>query len=282
MNGACRRISEPVQPACRTIRPTIGIGPIIQIRPHWIERTFQGMNSMTAKLAVALIATTMFVAPALAADNANSAAPAAPANSATAPASPAASTPAKSTNTAGKPAAAADTKSRTAEVVHRHARHTMLAHNGKNHMKTATVTRTVKVTKSNQSAWPFGPFTWTAPSKSEHSVKVVHHHVHHTMVAHGGKPSGEAKTVQGEKPVKTEVKRIAQAPAASASPPASTTAKSDAGKADTSKTDVKVIKANKDLKNGGKPGKPDATQGQAAPGAGAPAGTSNKDNSKTN
>lgn len=235
---------------------------------------------MTAKFAVALIATTMFVAPALAADAANPAVPSAPATPAAS--TPVASTPAASANTASKPVADTATKSKKAEVVHRRSRHVMVAHNHKGAVKTVTVTRSVKVAKSNQSAWPFGPFTWTAPGKSEHrmserTIKVVHHHAHHIMVAHGGKPSGEAKTVQDGKPVKTdakpatktELKAIAQSPAA-----------------DTKKSDVKVIKADKGLKNGGKPGKTstDTTQGQAAPGAGAPAGATNngKDAGKVN
>jgi hypothetical protein len=233
---------------------------------------------MTAKFALALVATTMFVAPALAADAVNSAAPTAPANSASTPKTPAASTPvasapAASTNTAGKPAADTATKDKKAEVVHRHARHMMMAHNHKSVVKTATVTRSVKVVKSNQSAWPFGPFTWTAPGKAARTMKVAHHHAHHIMVAHSGKPSGEGKTVLSAKPAKieakpetkTELKTIAQAPAGGAST-----------------SDVKVIKADKDLKNGRKSSKDyiDTTRGQAAPST--PAGTTNKDTGKVN
>jgi hypothetical protein len=208
---------------------------------------------MTAKFAVALVATTMLVAPALAAD----------AVSTTSPTSPA--TAAAPTSTVAKPVADNASKGKVT-VVHRSHR-TMVAHNRKGDVKTVKVTRSVKIVKSAPQAWPFGPFTWPTGNTGT-SVRVVHHHAHHTMLAHHGKTT--VKTA-----VKTEIKSVAAAPASTTVP---------AAKADTSKADVKVIKADKDLKNGAKPGKPvaDTTTGQAAQGTAAPAGKTSKDNSKVN
>jgi hypothetical protein len=211
---------------------------------------------MTAKFAVALVATTMLVAPALAAD----------AVSTTSPTSPA--TAAAPTSAVAKPVADSASKGKV-EVVHRSHR-TMVAHNRKGDVKTVKVTRSVRIAKSAPQTWPFGPFTWPTGNTGT-SVKVVHHHAHHTMLAHNGKTT--VKTA--EKPVKTEVKSVGAAPASTTVP---------AAKADTSKADVKVIKADKDLKNGAKPGKPvaDTTTGQAAQGTAAPTTKTGKDNSKVN
>jgi hypothetical protein len=233
---------------------TIGISPVIQIRSA-LDRADPSRNkTMTAKFAVALIATTMFVAPALAADAVNSAAGGnAAAPTATVPAKPAAvsSTPA-STNTSSKTATDNGAKGSQRKVERRHVHRTMTAHHGKTYVKTVKVTRAVKVVKSNPAsnqAWPFGPFVWGSPEKTSTGVKVVHHHAHHMMVAHRGKPSGEVKSAA--KPGNAEIKTVGTAPAAAPVAPAA----SAVGKTNESKPDAKVIKAEKDLKTGATAGK---------------------------
>ena len=235
---------------------------------------------MTSKFAVALIATTMFVAPALAADAVNSNAATGAANT-TAPATPApqsvskpASSSASNTTTsataaAGKQAAETTNKGKKIATAHHRVHRTMTAHNDKSRAKTVSVTRSVKVVKSAPQAWPFGPLTWTAPEKTASTVKVVHHHPHHVTLAHNGKPT---------KAVKTEAKTVGTAPVNAPAAAAST-----AGKTDGNKADVKVIKADKDLKNGVKPGKDSkTTTGQSVQGASAPTGKTNKDSGKVN
>ena len=196
---------------------------------------------MLRKFAVALTATTMLVAPALAADAVKST-PAAPAAAATTAAPVDASAPksdakadtkagiksdaktatktdAKSvTETAPKSVAKTDKEVKTIKVAHSH------------HVRHMTFAK-AKVSKPAAPAMTW--FQWTAPKTEKHgkTLKVAHHHVHHMTYAKNGKPVIHVNTAKVTKPVDA----VTTAPAASTATPAATA----------SKPDVKVIKAIK-------------------------------------
>src|SRR5580700_7805714 len=138
MNGRCRRASEPVQCAWCTVAAGSALGrsskPGPALQP---ERASPKDNSMIRKFAVALIATTMLVAPALAADAVKSS-PTAPVTAATTTAAPAA--------TAGSKDATKTEHRKTIKVAHRNGHHLMVAKSRQpaSHVKTAKVTKPVK------------------------------------------------------------------------------------------------------------------------------------------
>jgi hypothetical protein len=217
---------------------------------------------MMRKFAVALIATTMLVAPALAADAAKPT-PAAPAATTTAPADTSApksdvkadaksgiKTDAKAVT---KSDVKADTKSdvkadaktvtesatktgkelKTKVAYSHHVRHMAYAKSGvrAGHVKTAKMSKPAAPVMT----W----FQWGAPTtavKSEKHVRTlkVAHHVHHTTFAKNRKPASHVQTAKVSKPVDA----VSTAPVTSTAP---------AG-ASTSKADVKVIKAGKEPK----------------------------------
>jgi hypothetical protein len=176
---------------------------------------------MMRKFAVALIATTMLVAPALAADTAKST-PAAPVAAATTPAA---------TST---PAAVIKSKThKTLKVAHRHGVHHMLAKNHSSHVKTAAkvskpvapATTTAATTTLAPVAGASGIPTPAAATASKPAVKtikagagskklkVAHRHNGHKLAAaktfkhaslkHGGHEHGShVKTAKVSKPVK--------------------------------------------------------------------------------
>ena len=179
---------------------------------------------MMRKFAVALIATTMLVAPALAADAVKST-----------PASPVAA----STTTAPITTSAPSTK--TLKAAHRYqVRHVAFAKTGKHpsHVKTAKVSKPVKSTAT--AATPVAS-TWTlfpapATDKSVKTIKVSHRHVmHDRTVAKNFKPKSHVKTAKVAKPVKAAT----AIPASVTTTPAAST---DA------KPAVKTIKASKGIK----------------------------------
>jgi hypothetical protein len=198
---------------------------------------------MMRKFGVALIATTMLVAPALAADAVKPT-----------PAAPAATTRAPADTSAPKSDVKADTKSDTrsdaktvtetaiktgkelkTKVAHsHHMRHTTYAKNGvrAGHVKTAKVAKPAAPVMT----W----FGWGAPTtavKSEKHVKTlkVAHHVHHVTFAKNHKPASHVQAAKVSKPVDA----AATAPVPSSASPAG---------ANTAKPDVKVIKAGKEPK----------------------------------
>jgi hypothetical protein len=193
---------------------------------------------MIRKFAVALIATTMLVAPALAADAVKSN-PTAPVT-ATTPA-PAATAPA----TPGSKDATKTEHRKTIKVAHRNGHHLMVAkiHQPASHVKTVKVTKPVETVMARPAASPVTLFPWSAPkteqvktvhAKTEHhkSVKVAHRQVHHLMVAQNHKPASHVKTAKATKPA---VKTVTATPAISTATPAA-------------KPAVKVIKAGRDIK----------------------------------
>ena len=173
---------------------------------------------MMRKFAVALIATTMLVAPALAADKATST-PAAPVAAATSPA------------VTSAPATASKTKThKTMKVAHRHSVHHMFAKNHSGHVKTAKVSKPVAPTttvgaattpaSTTPAAGVSGTPTPAAATVSKPAVKTVkagagskkikiaHHHNGHKLAAtktfkHGSlKHGSHVKTAKVSKPVK--------------------------------------------------------------------------------
>jgi hypothetical protein len=214
---------------------------------------------MMRKFAVALIATTMLVAPALAADAAKPT-PAAPAATTTAPADTSApKSDAKADTKSGiktdaKTVTKSDVKAETksdaktvtetatktgkelkTKVAHsQHVRHMTYAKNGVR----AGHVRTAKMSKPAAPVMTW--FQWGAPTtavKAEKHVKTlkVAHHVHHTTFAKNRKPASHVQTAKVSKPVDA----VATAPVTSSTTPAA---------ASTSKPDVKVIKAVKEPK----------------------------------
>jgi hypothetical protein len=202
---------------------------------------------MMRKFAIALIATTMLVAPALAADAAKPT-PATPAATTTAPAD--ASTPKSDAKadakTVTKSDVKADTKSVTetatktskelkTKVAHsHHVRHMTYAKNGvrAGHVKSAKMSKPAAPVMT----W----FQWGAPTtavKSDKHVKTlkVAHHVHHTTFAKNHKPASHVQTAKASKPVDA----VTTAPVTSSPAPVA---------ASPSKPDVKVIKAGKEPK----------------------------------
>jgi hypothetical protein len=235
---------------------------------------------MMRKFAVALIATTMLVAPALAADAVKPTQPA-PAAAATTVAPADASAPksdAKADSKAGaktvtksdaKSDVKSDTKSvtesatKTGKELKRKVAHSHHAHQ-MTHAKSGGHASHVRTAKMSKPAAPVMTwFQWTVPAtKTEKHVKtfkVAHHHMHHVTFARNGKPASHVETAKVTKPVDA----VATTPAASTSTPAA---------ANASKPDVKVIKAiksGKELKkshvtaaNVSNPVKP-ATEGKA-------------------
>jgi hypothetical protein len=150
---------------------------------------------MIRKFAFALIATTMLVAPALAADAVKST-PAAP----VAAASTAAVTPvAKDT---AKTAVKTSTKhlTKTAIKTDKHLKTVKVAHRHPLHVKTAKVSKPVKTVTAAPA--PTTWFPWTQPvtvNKPVKTFKVAHHHAHHMVVA---KHTTHVKTAKVSKPVK--------------------------------------------------------------------------------
>src|SRR5258708_1269930 len=192
MSGRWRRASEPVPPPSGKVAAGSALGRSSKPRPHLFARTHPKEIPMLRKFAVALIATTMLVAPALAADAVKST-PAAPAAAATTSAPVDASkshakadtkagvksdaktvtktdvkTDTKSvTGTAPKSVTKTDKEVKTIKVAHSH------------HVRHMTFAK-AKVSKPAAPAMTW--FQWTAP-KTEKHVKVAHHHVHHMIVA---------------------------------------------------------------------------------------------------
>jgi hypothetical protein len=125
LNDRCRGASDAVQCAPPRLTRRIGIGPIVEFGP-FVSRTHpsKGEAPMLRKFAVAMIATTMLAAPALAAEK-----PAVPAGSA---ATPPASTASKTD--AGNPSANPVNSGKTVKtaVHHRkHSYHWYLVHRGR-------------------------------------------------------------------------------------------------------------------------------------------------------
>jgi hypothetical protein len=208
------------------------MGPIIGSDPRFsgpLQRTILMMR----KFAIALIATTMLVAPALAADAGKSTqgAPVAAAIT-TAPASKHVTKTVSKTKTATKRVAKTEKHGKTFKVAHRHAHHMTVAKNGHSgHVKTAKVSKPVKIVTATPAPAPMTWFAWPAIKTDTKAgthlktVKVAHHHAHHMTVAKNGH-SSHVKTAKVSKPATT------------AAPIAATAAKPA----------VKVIKANKDIK----------------------------------
>jgi hypothetical protein len=199
---------------------------------------------MIRKFAIALIATTMLVAPALAADAVKST-PAAPVAAATTTTAPAVTPASKdATKNVAKTITKTATKTehrKTIKVAHRHVHHLMVAksHTSASHVKTAKVTKPVKTVMARPAASPVTLFPWTAPKtehvKTEHhkTIKVAHRHVHHLMVAKNHTPASHMKTAKVTKPA---VKTVNATPAVSTATPAA------------AKPAVKVIKADRVIK----------------------------------
>jgi len=193
---------------------------------------------MIRKFAVALIATTMLVAPALAADAVKSS-PTAPVTAATTTTAAPAATAAPAVTPGSKDATKTLTKTatktehrKTIKVAHRNGHHLMVAksHQPASHVKTAKVTKPVKTVMARPAASPVTLFPWTAPKteqvKTVHAkTKVAHRQVHHLMVAQNHKPS-HVKTAKVTKPA---IETVTTTTAAS-------------------KPAVKVIKADRDIK----------------------------------
>jgi hypothetical protein len=155
---------------------------------------------MIRKFAVALIATTMLVAPALAADAVKSttAAPVAAATTTT-------------TTTAAAPAVASASKDtsktehrKAIKIAHRHVHHLMVAktHAPASHVKTANVTKpaikTATATPAVLTATPAASKPAVNVIKADHvikKIKVANHHGHHLTVAKNRKPARPVKTV---------------------------------------------------------------------------------------
>src|SRR4030088_2106812 len=120
MNGGCRRASEPVQRASCTVGAGSALGRSSNPGSLFNERASQRTILMMRKFAVALIATTMLVAPALAADTVK-ATPAATATTSAPTATPAAATVTKT-----------DKEIKKTKVAHRHVgRHLAMVKHGK-------------------------------------------------------------------------------------------------------------------------------------------------------
>jgi hypothetical protein len=204
---------------------------------------------MIRKFAVALIATTMLVAPALAADAVKSS-PMAPVTAATTTAAAPAATAAPAVTPASKDATKTVIKTatktehrKTIKVAHRNGHHLMVAksHQPASHAKTVKVSKPVKTVMARPAASPVTLFPWTAPktepvktvhAKTEHhkTVKVAHRQVHHLMVAQNHKPS-HVKSAKVTKPaIKTATSAVSTATPAASKPA------------------VKVIKADRDIK----------------------------------
>jgi hypothetical protein len=186
---------------------------------------------MMRKFAIALIATTMLVAPALAADAVKST-PAAPVAAASTAAPTVTSDPKTDTKTVTK----TDKNLKTFKVSHRHpVRHMTVAKNFKHssHVKTVKMSKPVKTVTATPAASPMW-FSWTAP-KTEKHLKVAHHHAHHMTFAKNDKHVSHVKTAKIAKPVTA----VTAAPAASTLTPVASTV---------SKPAVKTIKASKDVK----------------------------------
>jgi hypothetical protein len=186
---------------------------------------------MMRRFAVALIATTMLVAPALAADAVKST-PAAPVAAAT--------TAAPTVTSAPKDVSKTDKHLKTIKVAHRHpVRHMTFAKNGKHpsHVMAANVSKPVKTVKATPAASPATWFPWTVTKTDQHpkTLRVAHHHAPHLMVAKKGKHATHVKTAE----VTTPIKAVTAAPAVSTSTPVVSTP---------AKPAVKVIKAGKNLK----------------------------------
>jgi hypothetical protein len=150
---------------------------------------------MIRKFAVALIATTMLVAPAFAADAVKSTS-AAPVAAASTPAV----TPAAKVTT--KTAIKTSTKhlTKTAIKTDKHLKTFKVAHRHPLHVKIAKVSKPVKTVTAAPA--PTTWFPWTQPGtvvKPVKTFKVAHHHAHHMVVA---KHVTHVKTVKLSKPVK--------------------------------------------------------------------------------
>jgi hypothetical protein len=183
-------------------RGRIGIGPIIEawsaLQP---ERTSPKDNSMIRKFALALIATTMLMAPALAADAVKST-PAAPVAAATTTAAPA-------VTPASKDASKTEHR-KTIKIAHRHAHHLMVAktHGPASHLKIAKVTKpaikTATETPAVSTATPAASKPAVNVIKADHvvkKIKVANHHGHHLTVAKNHKPARPVKAVNASNPV---------------------------------------------------------------------------------
>ena len=188
---------------------------------------------MIRKFSVALIATTMLMAPALAADAVKST-PAAPVAAATTTAAPA-------VTPASKDASRTEHR-KTIKIAHRHVHHLMVAENNTpaSHVKTAKVSKPVKTVMARPAASPVTLFPWTAPkterdktahAKTEHhkTIKVAHRHVQHLMVAKTHAPASHVTTAKVTKPA---INTVTATPAVSTATPAA------------SKPAVNVIKAD--------------------------------------
>jgi hypothetical protein len=190
---------------------------------------------MMRKFAVALIATTMLVAPALAAD-AVKPTPAAPVAASTTAAPTATPAPQAKTTSATKTDIKTDKHLKTLEVAHHRTHHMTFAKNGKSvsHVKIAKVSKpaTFVTTTPSTMMW----FPWTATKTDQHlkTFKIAHHHAHHVTFAKNGKPVSHVKIAKVSKPVKA----VTVAPAASSVTPAASSVSNPA---------VKIIKA-KNLK----------------------------------
>ena len=188
---------------------------------------------MMRKFAVALIATTMLVAPALAAD-AVKPTPAAPVAAVTT-ATPTV-TPAPQTKTVTTSATKTDIKTdkhlKTLKVAHHRAHQMTFAENGKHvgHVKTAKVSKPVKFVTATPSTMMWFPWTVTKTDQHLKTFKVAHHHAHHMTFAKNDKPAIHVKTAKVSKPVKA----VIVAPATSSVTPAASGVSNPA---------VKIIKA---------------------------------------
>jgi hypothetical protein len=156
---------------------------------------------MIRKFAVALIATTMLVAPALAADAVKST-PAAPVAAATTTAAPA-------VTPASKDASKTEHR-KTIKIAHRHVHHLMVAENRTpaSHVKSAKVTqpaiKTVTATPAVSTATPAASKPAVKVIKADHvikKIKVANRHGHHLTVAKNHKPARPVKTVNVSNPV---------------------------------------------------------------------------------
>ena len=172
------------------------MGPVIEI-PVRNERTLPRIILMIRKFAFALIATTMLVAPALAADAVKSTPAASVAAASTAAVTPAAK---DTTKTAIKTSTKTKHLTKTAIKSDKHLKTFKVAHRHPLHVKTAKVSKPVKAVTAAPA--PTTSFPWTQPgtvNKPVKTFKVAHHHVHHTVVA---KHMTHVKTVKLSKPVK--------------------------------------------------------------------------------
>jgi hypothetical protein len=152
---------------------------------------------MMRKFALALIATTMLVAPAFA--DAVKPTPAAPATTAASTVAP-------------KAVTKTDKHLKSFKVAHHHMRHLTVAKNGKHtvHVKTAKVSKPVATVTAAPTVSTAVSAASTAPAvkvikagKDTKKVKVAHrHNVRHLAIAGNGKHSSHVKTVKVSKPVK--------------------------------------------------------------------------------